>query len=79
MGALRASLTAIGYNGSEFGVIQHLVPRGTNPAAFRAATYWTAADVENRRDGYLAAGALLMSSLLIGAFVTGYPRPQRTA
>lgn len=66
---LRSSLTSVGIT-QPTGTIQHLLSRSPGAAlTFKAATYWTSADIGSRRDTYLAAGALLSSVLLLSAAV----------
>jgi hypothetical protein len=65
---LRSSLQAVGIS-QPSGTIQNLLRTRSNPLSFRAATYWTASDVASRRYDYLAAGGLLVLTLLFSAFV----------
>jgi hypothetical protein len=65
---LRSSLAAVGIV-QPTGTIQNLVRRDLRPLTFRAATYWTESDVSSRRNDYLAAGGMLVVTLLAAAFV----------
>jgi hypothetical protein len=65
---LRSSLQAVGIN-QPTGTIQNLLRRDGQPLAFRAATYWSSSDISSRRNDYLAAGGLLVLTLLLSALV----------
>jgi hypothetical protein len=73
---LRSSLAAVGIV-QPTGTIQNLVRRDLRPLSFRAATYWTESDVSSRRNDYLAAGGILVLTLL-GAALVLERRPERT-
>jgi hypothetical protein len=65
---LQSSLQAVGI-GQTAGAVQSLLRRDAHPLAFRAATYWTGSDIGSRRNDYLAAGTLLVLTLLLSAVV----------
>lgn len=65
------SLRAVGIT-TPYGAIQEQIRPTTNPLGFRAATYWTSADVASRRDDYLAAGCLIVLTLLLGATLLAF-------
>ena len=69
---LRSSLVAVGIT-QPTGTIQNLVRRDLRPLTFRAATYWTESDVSSRRNDYLAAGGILVLTLLGAALVLQRP------
>ena len=68
---LKTSLDSVGLTPA-YGVIQtFLLKGGANLLSFKASTTWTAADVESERKNYIAAGGILILSLLVSAFVLG--------
>ena len=71
LGQLQASLQSVGIS-QPTGAIQNLIRHDVHPLAFRAATYWSGSDIASRRFDYLAAGTLLVLTLLLSALVLEY-------
>ena len=65
---LRSSLQAVGIV-QPTGTIQNLVRRDIRPLAFRAPTYWASSDIDTRRNDYLAAGSVVVLTLILSTFV----------